>query len=71
MIDVDQVKAAIDPAEIRKQAIRVLIDNQECLVAQWIIQNPFEQISDYMLEFKYHDEASPEHGYTVKMVKIK
>lgn len=70
MIDPDEVIKAVDPAEIRRQAIRVLVDNQECLVAQWIIQNPFENIMDYKLEFKYHRDEDPELGYTVRMIKI-
>lgn len=59
-----------DPAEIRRQATKVLIDNQECFVAQWILQNPFENIKDYKLSFRYYDENHPEHGYHVKMIKI-
>lgn len=70
MINPEEVMGLVSPTELRRQATKVLLDNQECLVAQWILQNPFEQISDYMLEFKYHDESSPENGYTVKMIKI-
>lgn len=54
--------------DIRNKALRALYENQECFVAQWILQNPFEQMSDYRLKFIY-DETS-DLCYTVEMEKI-
>lgn len=53
--------------EMRKKAMMVLVNNQECYVAQWIMQNPFLQVSDYYLHFEY-DEGS-ENFYKVSMEK--
>ncbi len=54
--------------ELRKKAMKVLYDNQECFVAQWILQNPFANPNDYKLQFTYHDESLL--GYDVQMVRI-
>jgi hypothetical protein len=53
--------------EMRELAIQTLINNQECFVAQWIIQNPFENIQDYQLKF-YNDD--PHCVYSARMEKI-
>lgn len=54
--------------QLRKQAIEFLYNNQECYVAQWILQNPFAKIDDYKLKFEYNDQSLM--GYTVTMEKI-
>ena len=54
--------------ELRKQAQKVLIDNQETYVAQWILQNPTANISDYHLEFQWLEGVGG--GYKVRMVKV-
>lgn len=54
--------------QLRNQAMKFLYDNQECYVAQWILQNPYANISDYTLKFVYNDESLM--GYTVTMEKI-
>lgn len=54
--------------QLRNQALKALYDNQECFVAQWILQNPFENPNDYTLRFVYHDKSKL--GYDVQMVKI-
>lgn len=53
---------------LRKQAMKFLYDNQECYVAQWILQNPYANPQDYRLKFVYNDESRM--GYTVEMEKI-
>lgn len=53
---------------LRKQALKFLYDNQECFVAQWILQNPYAEISEYSLKFVYNDESHL--GYSVTMEKI-
>ena len=53
---------------LRKQALKFLYDNQECFVAQWILQNPYANIADYTLKFVYNDESLL--GYSVTMEKI-
>ena len=35
--------------DIVQQAVKSLAQNQECYVAQWILQNPDANISDYVL----------------------
>lgn len=54
--------------QLRNQAMKFLYDNQECYVAQWILQNPYANIADYTLKFVYNDESLM--GYTVTMEKI-
>lgn len=54
--------------ELAAQARAFLFNNQECYVAQWILQNPFANISDYRLKFVYNDHTLM--GYTVEMEKI-
>lgn len=54
--------------EMMAQARKFLYDNQECFVAQWVLQNPFANINDYRLKFVYNDESLM--GYTVEMEKI-
>lgn len=54
--------------QLRKQAMKFLYDNQECYVAQWILQNPYANPQDYRLKFVYNDESRM--GYTVEMEKI-
>lgn len=53
---------------LRQQAMKVLYDNQECFVAQWILQNPFANIKEYRMKFVYNDKSML--GYTVEMEKI-
>lgn len=53
--------------ELRIKATQTLVNNQECFVAQWILQNPFENIQDYQMKF-YNDD--PECVYSVRMEKI-
>lgn len=53
---------------LRQQSIQFLLANQECYVAQWIIQNPFANISDYRLKFEYNDQTQT--GYSACMEKI-
>lgn len=55
------------PEELRKAAVNFLLTNQECYVAQWILQNPFADISQYKLKFQYNDESYM--GYSVIMEK--
>jgi hypothetical protein len=54
--------------ELRARAMKCLYDNQECFVAQWILQNPFANPSDYRLKFVYNDQSLL--GYSVTMEKI-
>lgn len=54
--------------ELMQQAREFLYNNQECYVAQWILQNPFANISDYRLKFMYNDSSLM--GYSVEMEKI-
>ena len=54
--------------EMRERAMMALINNQECYVAQWILQNPFAKMSDYMLRF-YPEEGNP-NVYGVRMEKV-
>lgn len=54
--------------EMMAQARKFLYDNQECFVAQWVLQNPFANINDYRLKFVYTDKSLM--GYTVEMEKI-
>lgn len=54
--------------QLAAQARQFLFDNQECYVAQWILQNPFANITDYRLKFVYNDHTLM--GYTVEMEKI-
>ena len=64
-----QPENEIDKREmLRKQAMKFLYDNQECFVAQWILQNPYANIEDYALKFVYNDESLL--GYSVTMEKI-
>ncbi|AEO14563.1 portal protein [Pseudomonas phage phiPto-bp6g] len=51
-----------------QQARKFLYDNQECFVAQWVIQNPYADINNYRLKFVYNDQSLL--GYTVEMEKI-
>lgn len=51
---------------MRQTAINALINNQECYVAQWILQNPYARISDYQLVFA---EGQPGEIYRVSMEK--
>lgn len=53
---------------LRQQAMKALYDNQECFVAQWILQNPFANPKDYRLKFVYNDKSML--GYSVTMEKI-
>lgn len=53
---------------LREQAMAFLYNNQECYVAQWILQNPFAKVEDYALKFVYNDQSLM--GYTVTMEKI-
>lgn len=53
---------------LRNQATKFLLENQETYVAQWILQNPYAQITDYRLKFVYNDTSML--GYTVEMEKI-
>lgn len=73
MIDIptDEIVEEFKPKsaeELRAQAMKVLYDNQECYVAQWILQNPFANPADYTLKFVYHDQSRL--GYDVQMVRI-
>jgi len=54
--------------QLRNQAMKFLYDNQECYVAQWILQNPYANISHYALKFVYNDSSLL--GYSVTMEKI-
>lgn len=54
--------------QLRNQAMKFLYDNQECYVAQWILQNPYANIADYTLKFVYNDKSLM--GYQVTMEKI-
>lgn len=53
---------------LHDQAVSAIIANQECYVAQWILQHPFERMADYRLKFVYNDQSMT--GYTVEMEKI-
>lgn len=48
-----------------EKAKRTLFNNQECYVAQWILQNPDANMSDYELHFRWNDA----NGYNVYMEK--
>lgn len=68
---VDAMFAAHKPPsreDLMKQAREFLYNNQECYVAQWILQNPFANINDYRLKFVYNDKSLM--GYSVEMEKI-
>lgn len=65
---VEEAQKPIDREAMMAQARKFLYDNQECYVAQWVLQNPFANISDYRLRFVYNDESLL--GYTVEMEKI-
>lgn len=65
---VEQASKPIDREAMMNQARKFLYDNQECYVAQWIIQNPYADISQYRLKFVYNDQSML--GYTVEMEKI-
>jgi hypothetical protein len=54
--------------QLRNQAMKFLYDNQECFVAQWILQNPYANIGQYALKFVYNDSSLL--GYSVTMEKI-
>lgn len=64
----EQSQGAVLREQLRAQAMKFLYDNQECFVAQWILQNPFANPADYTLRFTYHDKSM--NGYDVQMVKI-
>lgn len=51
-----------------EQARKFLYDNQECYVAQWILQNPYADIKQYRLKFVYNDASRS--GYSVEMEEI-
>ena len=38
-------------------ASKVLSDNKECFVAQWVMQNQDKNIDDYVLCYSYRGEA--------------
>lgn len=68
---VEREKELADPAkkeQLRNQAMKFLYDNQECYVAQWILQNPYANIANYALKFVYNDESLL--GYSVTMEKL-
>lgn len=53
--------------KMRDTATMTLINNQECYVAQWILQNPFLKVSDYYLHFQY--DANSNTCYRVSLEK--
>lgn len=53
--------------KMRDTATMTLINNQECYVAQWILQNPFLKVSDYYLHFQYDENSNT--CYRVSMEK--
>lgn len=65
---VEQASKPVDRDALIKQARDFLYNNQECFVAQWVLQNPFANINDYRLKFVYTDNSLM--GYTVEMEKI-
>lgn len=52
--------------EMITQASRVLNQNQECYVAQWIMHNRDVDFNEYQLSFKWREDG---FGYNVFMVK--
>lgn len=62
---VDMTQEQIE--KMREVALMTLINNQECYVAQWILQNPFLKVSDYYLHFQWDDNSRT--GYRVTMEK--
>lgn len=58
----------IDREAMMHQARKFLYDNQECFVAQWVLQNPYADINSYRLKFVYNDQSLL--GYTCEMEKI-
>ncbi|ANA49215.1 hypothetical protein PMW_90 [Pseudomonas phage phiPMW] len=52
--------------ELVAQAAKVVYQNQECYVAQWILHNPNVNFDDYELAFRSVDGKI---GYNVYMVK--
>lgn len=71
--DIDDILVAqklnvMDRDQLVAQAREFLYNNQECYVAQWILQNPFVNIGDFRLKFVYNDKTLM--GYTVEMEKI-
>lgn len=58
----------VDREAMMRQARDFLYNNQECFVAQWVLQNPYADISSYRLKFVYNDESLL--GYTCEMEKI-
>lgn len=65
---VEEAQKPIDREAMMAQARKFLYDNQECYVAQWVLQNPFADINSYRLKFVYTDTSLL--GYTVEMEKI-
>lgn len=70
MLDSESVRELTNEQlqEYRDRAMKTLIQNQECYVAQWILQNPFANMNDYMLKF-YPEEGNP-NVYGVRMEKV-
>lgn len=49
-VELTLVQAIQDKLDnLHRLAIKTLSDNQNCYVAQWILQNPDKNISDYTL----------------------
>lgn len=65
---VNEAHKPVDREALMAQARKFLYDNQECYVSQWVLQNPFANISDYRLKFVYNDKSLL--GYSVEMEKI-
>ena len=64
----EQVFKPVDREAMMQQARKFLYDNQECFVAQWVLQNPYADINSYRLKFVYNDQSLL--GYTCEMEKI-
>lgn len=64
----EQAFKPVDREAMMQQARKFLYDNQECFVAQWVLQNPYADINNYRLKFVYNDQSLL--GYTCEMEKI-
>lgn len=52
---------------LAEECRKVIQANQDCYVAQWILQNPKEKVDDYVLVHRRIDESS-KFGYMFYMV---
>lgn len=68
MIDPEVLKAEVEETrnKLIAESARVLNQNQECYVAQWILHNKDKDFNEYELSFKWREDG---FGYNVFMIK--